>query len=497
MPTFPKNLSKSKFCNGLQCLKQLWWRVHEPKARELQTPDELQVVFDRGHLVGERARSEFQGGTLIGHEHWEVDRKLADTAAALASKAPAIFEAAFAAKGVYAAVDVLERRKKGHALVEVKSTTSVKDQHIPDVAIQLYALREAGLDVRRADLMHLNRDCRYPDLSDLFVRADVTEAAEDFLPSIPGHLKRMRKSLSGQLPVVEVGPQCGDPYPCPFQGRCFEEVPDDHVSTLYYFGGKLARALEEEGVESIHDIPKDATLSEVQARQVKAVRTGKPVVEPGLSSALTQLAAPIAYLDFETIYPAIPVWKGCGPFMHVPVQMSCHVVGARGAMVHHEFLADGLADPRPAMAEAVVRACGDARTILAHNASFERRALEHLAENVPSRRRALRAIIGRLVDLLPIVRDHVYHPDFGGSFSLKAVAPALVPGLDYESLEIGDGATAAGALEGLLLAGEGLGPGERKSLRKRLLAYCKQDTFAMVKVVDALRARAPRPKPGR
>lgn len=495
MPPFSKNLSKSKFCNGLQCLKQLWWRVFEPKAPELQNSAELQAVFDRGHIVGERARDEFPGGTLIGHEHWEVDRKVADTAAALATKTPAVFEAAIAAKGVYAAVDVLERCKKGHALVEVKSTTSVKDAHIPDVAIQLYALREAGLDVRRADLMHLNRDCRYPNLFDLFVREDVTEAAEDFLPSIPGHLKRMRKALSAKLPVVDTGPQCDDPYPCPFKGRCFEEVPEDHVSSLYYFGGKLARALEEDGVESIHDIPKDAKLSEVQTRQVEAVRSGKPVVEPSLSAALEELNAPVAFLDFETIYPAIPAWKGCGPFMHVPVQMSCHVVGARGAMVHHEFLADGPDDPRPAMAAAVVRACRDASTVLAHNASFERRALEHLAEHVPTHRKALRSIISRLVDLLPIVRDHVYHPDFGGSFGLKAVAPALVPGLDYEHLEIGDGATAAGALEGLLLAGDQLAPGERKALRKQLLAYCEQDTLAMVKVVAALRALVTRTTP--
>lgn len=29
-----RGLSKSKFCTGLQCLRQLWWRVHEPDAPE-------------------------------------------------------------------------------------------------------------------------------------------------------------------------------------------------------------------------------------------------------------------------------------------------------------------------------------------------------------------------------------------------------------------------------------------------------------------------------
>ena len=130
------------------------------------------------------------------------------------------------------------------------------------------------------------------------------------------------------------------------------------------------------------------------------------------------------------------------------MQMSCHVRGARGGLVHHEFLAEGPGDPRPAIAEAVVSACEGARTVVAYNASFERGRLVHLAENVPSLRTALLDVADRLVDLLPIVRDHVYHPDFGGSFSLKSVAPALVSGLGYEDLEIGEGSAASNGAGG-------------------------------------------------
>src|SRR5574341_1115859 len=102
-------LSKSRFCYGLQCLKQLWWRVHEPDAPELTPDAALQAIFDRGHDVGRRAQRAFPGGTLIGHEHWEIAEKVADTKAALAAQAPAIYEAAFLVDGVYVAVDVLER----------------------------------------------------------------------------------------------------------------------------------------------------------------------------------------------------------------------------------------------------------------------------------------------------------------------------------------------------------------------------------------------------
>ena len=249
----------------------------------------------------------------------------------------------------------------------------------------------------------------------------------------------------------------------------------------------LTSAVTGQGIERLKDIPENTALSAPQARQVRAAKIGKVVVEEGLAKALGKLQAPVAYLDFETINPAIPVWKGCGPYMQIPVQLSCHVVGARGATTHHEHLADGSGDPRPALAEAVVRACAGATTVVAYNASFEKRCLQHLADNVPSQRAALKAVIEKLVDLLPIVRDHVYHPDFGGGFGMKAVAPALVVGLDYSELEIGEGGTASAVLEGILLRGEAISGTDLKKLRGQLLEYCELDTLAMVKVVERLR----------
>ncbi len=214
------------------------------------------------------------------------------------------------------------------------------------------------------------------------------------------------------------------------------------------------------------------------------------IVEETLASALEDIQPPVAFLDFETVNPPIPAWKGCGPYQHVPVQLSCHVVGARRRSEHHEFLAEAGSDPRPAMAEAVVRACTNARTVVAWNARFEASCLAQLADAVPKRRANLLAIRDRLVDLLPIVRDNVYHPDFGGSFSLKAVAPALVKGVRYDVLEIADGDAASAVLEGLLLHPESFGDRERERVRNQLRAYCAQDTLALVKLHERLTALA-------
>jgi hypothetical protein len=487
----PSRLSKTRFCQGLQCPKLLWWRVHEPDAPELEAGPELQAVFDRGHLVGEAARERFPGGVLVDAKPWEVREKVEQTRRALADGAEVIYEASFLEDDVFVAVDVLERRKRGFRLIEVKSTTKVKPEaHLPDVAIQLQTLRRAGLDVRRAEVMHLDPACRFPDLSNLFARADVTKEVEEILPAIPRQVRALKRMLAGPMPEVEVGPHCEDPYPCPFAGRCHPPLPRNHVTNLYRLHSSKLAALLETGVELMDELPDGFELSGPARRQAEALRRKRLVVEDGLEEALAAIEAPAAFLDFETVNPAIPVWRGCGPYQPVPVQMSCHRVDARGRVSHQAFLAEGPGDPRRAVAEAVVEACEGAATVVAYNAGFERGCLERLAAAVPSLRRPLRSVARRLVDLLPIVRDHVYHPKFEGGFGLKAVLPALVPGLGYDDLAVAGGDVASSALEDLLLHGDELPRAEVRTLRSQLLAYCERDTLAMVKLVERLRELA-------
>jgi predicted RecB family nuclease len=482
----PKYISKSRFCVGLQCLKRLWWEFHEPDAPELKPDGSLQVVFDRGHRVGELARERFGGGTLVDFEPWQVAERIEATAGALRAGADVVFEASFGAGGVFAALDVLEKRRLGYGLVEVKATLDAKPQFLPDIAVQLHAARASGLDVRRAELMHLNRACTYPDLDDLFIREDVTAEVEALIPSIPRQLRTMRTTIEGDLPDVAPGDHCAEPYDCPFAGRCHPEPPQHHLSTLYRLHPRRRAELAAAGFETIHDLPDDLELPPIAARQVRSVKRGRAVVERGLAEALRAIEAPVAFLDFETINPPVPAWNGCRPYQHVPVQMSCHVAGPRGGTTHHAHLAERGEDPRPALAAAVVRACDGARTVVAYNASFERGCLAHLADAVPSQQAALRRIGSKLVDLLPIVQEHVYHPAFGGSFSLKSVVPALVPELGYDALDIADGATASAALEALLLGPESKAPSRNASVPQQLLAYCERDTLALVRLRERL-----------
>jgi len=492
----PHRLSKSRFTAGLQCLKQLWWRVHEPDARELVPDFLLQSVFERGHRVGAAARGYVPGGSLVNLPHTAAAERVALTAEFLAQGAPAVYEASFIADETFVAVDILERQGKGFTLVEVKSTTSVKDEHIPDAAIQAYVLRTAGLDVPKVELMHLSRECRFPDLSNLFKREDVTRRVDLLTPLIPDQVAEQLAALDGPLPDVPIGDHCDAPYECPFKSRCWPAAPEHAVGTLYRWG-KRARELERQGFRTIEDLPAGLDLGEIPERQRRAVQAGRMIVEPGLADALGIFdKEPLGFLDFETVGLALPVWKGCRPYDAVPVQFSFFRDRGTGEPEHSEHLAAGPGDPRPALAERLVAATAGAEAVVAYNAGFERQCIRGLAEAVPVLSEPLLALEGKLVDLLPVVRNFVYHPAFHGSFSLKAVLPALVPDLSYDDLEIADGDTASVHLERMLFGtGEGRGGPSQldlfapapSPLRADLLAYCKRDTWAMVKLLERLR----------
>jgi predicted RecB family nuclease len=479
-------LSKSRFTTGLQCHRRLWWTTHEPEAPELVADAEQRAIFEQGTKVGRLARERVPGGSLIDFAPEAIAERVAATSAALAAGASVIYEASFLADDTFAAVDILERVPGGWSLIEVKSTTRPKPEHYPDIALQLHVLRKSGLPVKRTELMHLNRACVFPRLGNLFTRVDVTAEVEPLLAGVPAEIARQLAMLQGALPMVPIGRHCDEPYPCPFKPRCWPEFPEHHIRSLYYVGARWWE-LAAQGITMIRDLPEDAALQPpAAARQRRAIVTGATVVEPGLGAALAALVSPIAIIDFETVAPAIPVWSGCHPYDAVPVQFSCHAQDGSGGWTHHEWIAAGGEDPRPELVRRLAAACEGARTIVAYYADFERQCLKLIAEAHPELRAPVDAILARLADALPLVRDHVYHPGFHGSFSLKAVLPALAPELSYEGLEIQGGWSASLELERLLLDGATLAAEERARRREALRRYCELDTWGVVRLLERL-----------
>ena len=490
----PRALSKSRVLAGLQCPKRLYLRVTAPELAE--APDAaLRFRFAQGQEVGRLAREAFPGGVAVESGPDRLDAALARTAALLRDPTvPAIFEATFRHDDVLVRVDVLARGTRGGwRLVEVKSTAGVKEHHLPDVAIQRHVLAGSGITVESVAVMHLSRDYVYAggahDPMRLFAIVDVTPLVDALTLDLPRLLTELQATLAADAPPeVAPGLQCTKPHLCEFYDQCNVPLPLDDIANLPGLYGKRLDALRARGITRIGELPVDIALSPRQERARQAVLAERMLVAAPLAGELAGLAYPRYFMDFETLGPAIPRHPGMRPFDGIPFQWSVHVIHAPGAAPEHrQFLAEGEGDPRRRFLAALVAAIGERGPIVVYNARFEGQHLDALGLALADLAPAAARIRARLWDLLPVVRQHVYHPDFRGSFSLKRVLPALVPALAYEGLEVAEG-SAAGPVWDLLVRGHPE-PAEAARLEAALREYCRRDTLGMVELVRALGAR--------
>lgn len=501
-------LSKSRYQAGLQCPKRLWLRCYQPDLADPLTEGRL-AIFDTGHEVGALARTYFPGGVLLEEDHTQSSAALRTTARLLAEGAACLFEAAFVHEGVLVRPDVLRRTADGRwDLIEVKSTTEAKDEHITDVAIQAWVLQGAGLELDSTYVMHLNRDYVYEggpyDLAQLFVLADRTAEVHAYLPCVAGEVAAMKAMLQDACPTVLVGRRCTEPYDCEFVGYCHGDLPDFPVTQIPRIKAEVLEALLRDGILSIHDVPRTYPgLTPAQQSVCEVIRCGEPRYGAGLGPKLAQLGFPIYFLDFETFRPALPLFPSTRPYHLLPVQWSCHTLHADGSLEHREFLHTEATDPRLPFAESLRADVPPDGPIVVYTA-YESTVLTKLAEDLPALAasgavaltsadeiaHSLDALKARLFDLHAVVRDHVEHPDFHGRTSLKYVLPALVDDVSYADLEIANGEVAMLRYQEAIL-GE-LTLEERQAVFADLLAYCATDTLALVRVFQEL-ARVRRP----
>jgi predicted RecB family nuclease len=487
----PIYLSKSRFIAGVQCLKRLYFQVRQPELAD-ESDERQDARLEQGQEVGLLAQHKFPGGVLVGLEQG-TDDALAKTAALMEdTSVPVIFEATFRHSNVLVRVDILQRRPGNRwRLIEVKSSVDFKDYHLYDVAIQYHILTACGLDISSACLMHLNRnyvhDGRQYDLRELFKTKYLTKQVRKLDADLPALLKAQRKALAQPNPPdISPGPQCTDPYQCEFFSHCNPEPPEHHISFLPRLSTKKQQALVELGVNLIDEIPDGFPLTELQVRVFTSVSTGKVWVSDTLRRELSKLKYPLYFMDFESVYPALPRFAGMWPYAQIPFQWSIHrQLEVDAELEHCEFLADDDQDPRRQFIQSLCEALGKRGKIIVYNATFESQRLGELADWLPEFRDRIKKIQERVWDLLPFVKRHVYHPQFNGSFSIKVVLPALVPDMTYAQMEVAHGEQAGLAWERMVRGG--VDPAEGKRLKAALLAYCEMDTLAMVKILERLR----------
>jgi hypothetical protein len=246
------------------------------------------------------------------------------------------------------------------------------------------------------------------------------------------------------------------------------------------YGKAIASELRGDGYKDLREVPTDRLSNPKHLKVHAATLSGNAILDQEAIPQIQALQYPRYYLDFETIGFAVPIWTGTRPYMQLPFQWSCHIEQADGSIAHQEFLDLSGNDPREAFAKTLIKAVSTHGPVIVYNAGFEGARIKELAAAFPQLSSELLAIPERFFDLLPLARNHYYHPDMKGSWSIKDVLPTIAPELDYANLEVGDGGMAQDAYREAIDPGT---PKDRKShIREAMLRYCKQDTFAMVKI---------------
>lgn len=486
-------ISKSKYLAGLQCLKYFWFLINA--REEVPQPDFVnRFIFNQGTLVGEYAKKLYPNGIDLG-KIGDLKEQLVRTLELLSERRP-LFEASVSTGNVYSRADILVPvNTDSWDIVEVKSSTQLKEEYIPDVAFQKYCFEKAGINIRKCYLTCINNQYIKKgdiDPSRLFRNTDITAQVDEMLENIEKRVMEMVEVVSSKSPPeVRIGKQCSNPYICPLKDKCWGFLPDNNIFNLY---GSKDKAIElySEGILSIKDIPDGYGLNLKQQIQLECAKTEKVKVDKDeISKFIKNLEYPLYFFDFETFSTAIPQYDGTKPYQRIPFQYSIHVLESiDGKAEQRDFLAEGLEDPRESLLSNLKRHLGDKGSVVVYYELFEKSVLRELAEAFPEYGKWVESIIQRIIDLYkPFGNFYYYNSSQKGSASVKNVLPAITD-LSYEGMEIGNGLTASTYflyICGKYDAREGYPAGaEIERIRKSLIKYCRLDTGGMIHILRGL-----------
>jgi hypothetical protein len=482
-----KLLTKSKYLNGLQCLKLLWISVNDKKR--IPEPDiSAKHNFEVGDMIGVLATKVFPKG--IDLANLDFKNNLEKTKEAIENR-KTIYEAGFLIDNLFSRGDILlPVGTEEWDIIEVKSASKVKDLNIHDMSFQKYVYEKAGLKIRNCILMHLNFEYVRSgeiEIEELFVQADITEKVEEFSNGIEQRVGEMFEIINGEEPEFSVDDLLTIEYDNLCKDEFMNNLPDGNIFQLYRMLTKKKVEIYKEGIVKIEDLPESVKLSDKQQIQRRlAFDGGIYKDEREIKNFLDNLQYPIYYLDFETINPAIPKFDGMKPYQRIPFQYSLHIQAKKGGKLKHiSYLAKGIGDSREEFLSSLRENLGDKGDILVYNQGFEKGVLNESQISFPEFSEWYENnILPRIKDLWDVFRNFWYYdPKQLGSASIKYVLPVLSD-LKYDDLDIGNGILASLEYERVTFGD--VSDSERLKVRHSLEKYCKLDTLAEVEIVKRL-----------
>ncbi|MCW8959976.1 MAG: DUF2779 domain-containing protein [Ignavibacteriaceae bacterium] len=460
-------LTKTEFIHYLNCPKSLWLLRKDP---EHYPYGEFSTFMHK--LVRE------------GYEVERYVRQFFENAGDRDASFQAVFETD---DGLLARVDALENMRDGQvALYEIKSSTSVKTDtkhnHIKDACFQKICAERAGQKIDRVFLVHLNgeyvRDGEI-DPGAMLVFADITDAVDEVEAETSAEIDAALSFLASDQDMN--GCSCVEntrANHCDAFAVFNPEVPMPSIYSLPRLSTNKIRDLRSMNVIGLDDVPDDFSLSEYQRLVVDSFRDGEPKInEVGIRQFLSDLSFPLYFFDYETFSSAVPLLDGTSPHKHFSVQYSLHILDANGSLHHKEYLELQARLP-DRLLERMKRDIGPEGSLVSWHASFEKTQNRQMTSLFPDEVDFLNELNDRMVDLEDLFKAAYVDARFDGSTSIKKVLSVVCPHLNYNDLDVQDGASAMESWKRMLEAD----PGEAENIAQSLLSYCERDTFAMVEI---------------
>ena len=283
---------------------------------------EQRAKFQRGTDVGVLAHDYFPGGIdMSPASPSQFPKKVEETRLNLSNpEVKVMYEAVFQYNDTLIMLDMLVRDGDRWTAIEVKSSLRLSDTYYNDAALQYYVLHGCNVPLSDFKLMYLNADYLKDneiDVKQLFKLESVMDYVMEREDFVAKNVERLKQVVAlPHSPLVNIGTQCNDPYPCDFQGHCWKLIPKN--SFLY------TTAMEEEalfqnyfsGINSNEKMLRQIAADSLEAHQIEALETNSYYIDYKILYSLTPQPKPksIAYLNLLLHRSAVPEIDGTRPY---------------------------------------------------------------------------------------------------------------------------------------------------------------------------------------
>ncbi|MEX0919790.1 MAG: DUF2779 domain-containing protein, partial [Candidatus Saccharimonadales bacterium] len=360
----------------------------------------------------------------------------------------------------------------------------VKDDHLSDLAFQVIAWEEVGVDIDEIYLSYVNKEYKRGKQ----IEPELLVSKERITNKVRKRAREVREQIPEALAVLD-RKECPDLDPkyardlgkwLPVYMHLHPDLPPEHIYNLAQLKPADIKLLQAGGAEDLIGLNNLEGFNPRQQSQIKAWQEKPPIKLDKIAEFLDKLEFPLWFLDYETVSHAVPIYPGTRAYQEIPFQYSLHLLESPdGELKHFEYLHKDDDLPVPRLLEKLKQDLGDEGSILVWYQAFEKGRNDDMARLSPEYRDWLKSINKRIVDLMiPFSSGWYIDKNFAGSASIKKVLPAIVPELSYRELDVADGMSAQASWYRAAI--------EKMQIKEKIFAdlikYCSLDTLAMVEI---------------